>query len=330
MVDTSKWKDKFLSSGIPLEFEAAKVLTGKGFAIDSDYAFRRLYDGLSKDSSVDILATGYMPLIGGNNIQAELFLLIECKYRTENIHWLFLPEINSEDFSPFNLETIRLHDTFSSYTMSNDNIRKFPEQLSACYKGTEIDMNKGAVYDSEIKRGLNQLRYALPRLYCETILHNANQHPDDSVPLLFCPILLTNAKLHVLKEPTNIQTVKDSNTLEDISESANLIEVYTDYGPDFVNHCIEACKDLHDLKIVDRNKIFKRRTERKIDKYDFATPIYRAFELASGSTNFLKRYFTQFIVCNFDSFPNLLDLVIKHIREDLISLKQVIKMDQNN
>ena len=100
MAKNSSWKSKLLSSGVPLEFEAAKILTAKGFAVDADYTFTRIYEGVSKDASVDIMGTGYLPLNDRNSVKAELYLLIECKYRSPKTQWLFLPEINDPDFNP--------------------------------------------------------------------------------------------------------------------------------------------------------------------------------------------------------------------------------------
>ena len=324
MSKNGNWKSKLLSSGIPLEFEAAKMLASKGFAVDADYTFNRIYDGVYKDSSVDILATGYLPLSDPNDIKANLCLLIECKYRSPKTQWLFLPEINNEDFSPFYSNTIRVHDVFSSYTMEDKNIREFSLEIQGCYKGVEVDLDKGAVYESEIKRGLNQLRYALPRFYSDSISSNALQHPDDSVPLLFCSILLTNAKLNILKKDATMENVRNSSDLADISEPADIIEVYSGYGPDFKSHCINACRELQDIEIYDRNGIFKRRTEMKIDKYDFVTPLFLTRELTVGSTSFLNKDFTQFVICRFEFFESFLSSVNNVVEKDLATLHQVI------
>jgi hypothetical protein len=54
-----KWKSNLLSTSLPLEYEVARTLVTKGFAVEADYTYGRdAESGQSKDFSVDILARG--------------------------------------------------------------------------------------------------------------------------------------------------------------------------------------------------------------------------------------------------------------------------------
>jgi hypothetical protein len=93
-----KWKNRLLSSGIPLEYDVAKEFVSKGFAIDADYSYARSDQGFEKDFSVDLRASAYPPVTNPNEVKANLNILAECKFRSIEKKWLFLPEINAPDF----------------------------------------------------------------------------------------------------------------------------------------------------------------------------------------------------------------------------------------
>ncbi len=86
---TSEMEKQLVSSSLPLEFEAAKILVSKGFSTSADFAYARSDSGFIKDFSVDLHATGYIPFSNPNEVVATLQLLVECKQRHPNISWLF-------------------------------------------------------------------------------------------------------------------------------------------------------------------------------------------------------------------------------------------------
>lgn len=90
-----KWKSGLLSSSLPLEYEAAKTLTAKGFPVEADYLFGRENEaGIATDNSVDILARGFPPFKDPNRIDGTVSLLVECKYRVRDTKWLFFQDPN--------------------------------------------------------------------------------------------------------------------------------------------------------------------------------------------------------------------------------------------
>lgn len=85
MSGSKKWKSKLLSSSFPLEYEVAKSLVAEGFSVSFDFTYCRNDNGTLKDFSVDILGVGEPPFLDPNQSDADLDLLIECKYRDENV-----------------------------------------------------------------------------------------------------------------------------------------------------------------------------------------------------------------------------------------------------
>jgi hypothetical protein len=121
-----------------LEFDVAKILVAKGFSIDSDFTYSRkdsAASGVVKDFSVDIEALAFPPFDPkGNELHAQLQLLVECKYRYPKTKWLFLPDING-DLSSFTPGyTIRVVNQFSQYTLEKKSCYEYESNFPMCYK----------------------------------------------------------------------------------------------------------------------------------------------------------------------------------------------------
>jgi hypothetical protein len=176
--DSVKWKPRLVSSSLPLEYEAARHLAEKGFAVSADYAYARDDLGVTKDFSVDIHARGFAPFSDQNKNWASLDLLVECKQRGPNVSWLFLPDPNDPGFSPVTLGcTLRSFDAFSHWFLPSNATVGFDKGVQFCYKGVEVDDISGQVFDSELKHGVAQLQYALPRVVCDNALSGLDGLP---------------------------------------------------------------------------------------------------------------------------------------------------------
>ncbi len=252
-----KWKDKLISKGIPLEFEAARILIANGFLVTADYTYARDDFGQLKDFSVDIHAEIDTPFKKSKEWTGILNLLVECKQRNPNVRWLFLPDINERDLSPIKFgETLRVVDNFTySSFIPIQSTSEFDKDVSFCYKGVEIDEKTGNVWDSEIRHGISQLKYALPTLLVDKITWSGRE-----VPFLFCPILLTNSKLMILNNDVTTDDVQETSSLNAIAKTVPYLFLYSEAGPDFRRHCIKECKDLSNLNW---GEVDKYRMERK-------------------------------------------------------------------
>lgn len=310
MSNSGKWKSKLISSSLPLEFEVAKFLVSKGFSVNADYTYARDDSGVVKDFSVDLHATAYLPFSNPNKITAQLDLLVECKQRNPNIKWLFFPEPNFPDFSSITLgRTIRVIDEFSIKFFRSNVTVDFDAPIPHCYKGVEVDELNGNVYDSELKHGISQLQYALPRLLAETALSNLYGHLEDNNPFLICPILLTTAKLMVAQRKLTTNMVEAATCLSDVSEPVPYLVLYSDYGPDFKRHCITECTQLGKLDPEILNKFDTYRSRN--GEYSSISTSFFCHCLATGMRSDLVSYFTQFVVCQLSS----LDVLVRDIKQ---------------
>ncbi len=83
---TKDWKEHLLSSGIPLEHSARQVLQRYASGRVSEFRFERANEnGIPTVFSVDLNAT-----LITEDFWLEVF--VECKYRHDNVVWVFTPE----------------------------------------------------------------------------------------------------------------------------------------------------------------------------------------------------------------------------------------------
>ena len=324
MTEKVKWKSKLLSSSVPLEYEVAKALVSAGFAVDSDYSYSRDDGGVTKDFSVDIHATAYLPL-RSRNYSATLELLVECKHRHPGNKWLFFPDPNASDMSPFTLgRTLRAVDGFSKVFFAPNCTVPFDENACFCIKGVEVDISNGVVHDAEIRHGLSQLQYALPRLLSDSITFNLLGHEDDNSPFLFCPILLTTSEVLVAHEGISINSVERASSLEDIASAVPFVVLYLDSTPEFARHRKTACSELDEIS-RHRNTKEVEAYRSQMGEYAFQLPVTQCMTLANSVGAKFGDYFSQAIVCSLRHFPALIE-EIKKVSVSAIKTKKKRKV----
>lgn len=313
-MSSKAWKDKFISSGLPLEFEVGKILKSKKFFFNYDYSYSRDKPTLTNDSgkkadiytdsSVDLNAWSFTPFDDEDADQtAWLQLLIECKYAHPKKKWLFLPDIYTNKFSHYRHgSSIRYIDRFSKKFLKYNATESFDKQNHICYKETEIDIETGDCEERPVRKGISQLQYALPRLIYDYILE-CGDDDDFALPLFFCPILVTTAELRVLKPKVTIEEVNNSTNLDDIAITVPYLVLISDCGPDFQKHCAKQCDGLQNNKW--RNLTKYRRDH---GESDFLLPETECRMLSEG---WGLSFFSPFVVCSLNKFPILLQRIKK-------------------
>ena len=321
MSDNLKWKSALLSSNMPLEFEASNILVSKGFAVHSGFKYSINDSGVIKDAPVDIHAAAHTPFSDMKKATARIEFLIECRHRHRNHIWLFLPDMNKPDFSPVTLgNTIRIVDQFSPYAVESKASFHFDSKIPVCHKGIEVDTEHGNVSDTVFKEGLARLQYALPRLLTENTLFYLNNHPDDNIPFLFCPILLTTAKLFVASENMNIIQIEASSAIEDIAVQVPYLIIYSDYGPDFEYQCKTECNRLKKFQRSDKATLIEQKRARYYGTQQ-NLPFTIIESLINAERYYLNTFFTQFIICDKPHFEELVNTIKKTVTSALRTRK---------
>ena len=155
------WKERLMTSGAPLEFEAAKILVSKGFTVDSKY--KQTVSNSWREMNVDLHASAAPPFSDPESADGLFEILVSCAQRRSEEVWLFLPDPNKPDDSPAaSGNGIRIVDNFSSYVVDTKAVDDLDSNMPVCFKGLEINEATGAIVEPVIEWGLSQLQFALP------------------------------------------------------------------------------------------------------------------------------------------------------------------------
>lgn len=333
------FKTKLLSSGLPLEFQVARILVSNGFDITPDFKYSRSNYSVSqshedkyaeKDFSVDIDADFSPFNVKRPGYNERLNLLVECKYRHPGVSWLFFQDPNKPDETSLRHFVLRFFDKFSPYELDIKHIKHifdFEEKIKSVYKGVDVCMCQGhneEATDNQILRGLSQLQYALPRLITimlsdemdSQILWHKSIEEDvkEIAPFFICPILVTNAEIFVAKKRVSIKDINSSNKLEDIATKVPYVDVFYGYGPEFENHCK---KEFEPLRNILNNKKFVTLNNMFVNAKGYEglgwTPHNFLKALIEAKENPLRIFFTKFIVCSENKLPKLICEIKKEV-----------------
>lgn len=227
----SKWKEYFLKSGVPLEYEVLEYLNTRGCIANFEYSyFRPNEDAIEREFSYDIDAT-YLKW----EHQEHFFdLMIECKYRDKSTNWIFLPWRYGGVDEMGHLAFLHPLDIFNESLKFTYSYPQLPPIAQACSKGIEITTD--GQNPKTITQAINQLSYAMSNrivsdmaiqyevsLGCETIFYNI-------------PIIVTTANLYRLKEGITIECIKKSNELDEVATRENLLIMKTNSGKDLLRY----------------------------------------------------------------------------------------------
>ena len=318
-----KWKSRLLSSSLPLEFEAAKILHQQGFVTTYDYLYSRNSGSEEKDFSIDLKSVKYI------DIQERLIsinALVECKFRETSKKWVFLPEISNAEMSVFTLGcTLNTFSEFSTIQINNQPLYDFESSFEFGLKGTEINLTTGETFDKDIIHGISQLKYGLPYLIRNCIMSNC-YHYNDAAPFFVFPILLTNAELYIFDETFSIDAVKNTDSLMSICKKVPYIIHYSEPGPDFIKHhksIFESFSEIiKDNKGIDLFEKFHLQKKELI--YPSAIETIKSLEESSPGFD-SDKYYSQYFICTVDSFSDLIEAIVKNINRTLIKAKKTNK-----
>jgi hypothetical protein len=177
------------------------------------------------------------------------------------------------------------------------------------------------VHESEIRHGLLQLQYALPRLLTDRIRFEINHRSDENTPFFFCPILLTTSPLLAARPGVKISTVERADKLEDFSTVVPWVVVHSDLTPDFERHMATQCAELS--RIADESRVKELEKFREANgEYKHRLPTEQLKMLSGKKNGRLFKYFSQTIVCSLEHFPRLLQEIEKTAKSVANRLKE--------
>jgi hypothetical protein len=322
--DDLKWKAELLSSGLPLQFEAAKLLASRGFRVDSDFKYAWADGGRVKDCSVDLHARVFTPFSGPERPTGALDLVLECRHTRPEVSWLFLPHPNlPADSAAVPGRSIRVVDEFSLCCVDGGAAAAFEAELPICCKGLQIDQALGRVDDVELRQGLGQLQDVLPRLMVESVLLHLGDQPHQNVPFLFCPIFLTTAPLLVARQELGVEKVEQSSALRELAAEVPYLVMILDYGPGFQSLCQKEFRRLQQLERSD-DLLMVETKRAALCSSQHELPVATIESLMAADPYRLQRLFTRFIVCTNSQLSDLVGK-IQQAAESALQSRQELR-----
>jgi hypothetical protein len=289
------FKNALLSSGLPLEYSAEGVLRRRNFGdVLGDFAFSRV--GAQGEMSID-LAAGKRVFseslerhvngrLEGLKIRTNWRVLLEAKYRTDNVNWLFAPYDGASDhlheYGPGRER--RTHISFGEEHSSS----KVTIQPITLYSGSDADRNliappvclrgiesrpvakdageKNEAYSAQIRKAARQIQFAivpymLPlirelalRLRADAYGQNRTPRSDrllDRTRTIFSAYLVTTAAIFVLKPTATIEAIRKASSIEDVGTRVPCVELFTSPSNDLLEHHRTMLRDLRNWTQVD-------------------------------------------------------------------------------
>jgi hypothetical protein len=233
-----------LKSGLPLEAQVATILDRQGFEVMGEYGYMRPDPaGVLKKHSVDIRARKF--IVNTNNEHwADFELLVECKYNHPSCHWVFAPgKFTGHGYGG----TATLHDDLCPSRTRNHDLAEaslwdIDGKTERCIKGAVLfskgnGNGRGGSVEAAVEHGASQLRHAVPQLLARALQYQAHMESDDRVTaIVLCPLLVTNAPLHVLKKGATVRRVQDARSLSEVTKEYQFVRLAQALGPDLEDY----------------------------------------------------------------------------------------------
>jgi len=174
---SNKWKASLLKSSLPLEQMTAELICKNNFHIGGEFAYSKMNnEGKYVDFSVDLLASKMKEHRSDIKVWSDLNLLVECKYSSPNIQWIFSTYPKLE---PMCASTVQTYESALPVISIKTPLNKL--EKDAFYGINGFALTDTSFDNKRIRHGLNQLRNAIPSLVKKLIDSGVNVHDRDEI-----------------------------------------------------------------------------------------------------------------------------------------------------
>lgn len=244
-----KWKELLLKSSLPLEHVIATKLSDLNWTVWGQYPYTRSNEsGRDTEFSADLHA--FKEYSTETHWIATLDVLIECKYASPGVKWIFLPYPGSAELFSGVIKTFQA--VSNKQVTNTSRLEKFESNFEYCIRGIALHDNN--CDESAITHGTAQLQYAMPRLAERTFSnHIQDRLLDEEITIDFaCAILVTTAPLYCLKPNISLDDVLTADSLESIIEPRDTLVLWNSESPDRLNYCEGIYKQIPADSIEER------------------------------------------------------------------------------
>lgn len=236
---TAKRIDNLLKSSLPLEHQVAAIADDCSFFNCGEFSYYRLNEvGQATEFSIDLLVSANLPADENADVSKDISVLIECKYASPSVEWVFSTVPKHE---PIVMSGLSPFQWSGDYHLSGLQTIVSLEPQAYCTRG--VSLSSTSADPTQIRHGLQQLRYAIPNLLRSLHIENRDLDMSPSIPIIV-PLLVTNAPLRVLNADASIAMAGQSVSLEAITTLHSHLCVYQKAGPELKALCYKTAKEL--------------------------------------------------------------------------------------
>lgn len=217
------WKESLLKSSLPLETIVAEILTQLDLEIEGEFSYLRTnQEGIETEFSIDIVAQKLFDLTNRTKNLGVIDFLVECKYCSPGIKWIFSPLPKYMGYRGF----ISVIDYLSIIKVKEILLSDPVEKYQYCLKG--ISLQDKTINPQVIKHGIDQLRYAIPPYQID--IYRIQLIPELSEIHYIIPILVTTAPIYVLHNNLSFSDILKADNLEQVAEKKDAVIIYNEAG----------------------------------------------------------------------------------------------------
>lgn len=323
MSNESMWKEALLSSAIPIAFEAAQILVEKGFSVVPDFRFSVFDHGKKTDRHVDIHAFS-MPCVSGSQTKdARLDILVQCAHFSREAILVFLSDPNPEASSPvIPGNTLRVIDNFSSRVLDMKAGEYLDRGIAKALSGVVLETRLGSAEKDSVTRHVELLQFGLPRLITENTLEFMLGAPEQNIPFMIAPVLISSAPLYVTKEGVTTEEIIRAGALEEVCAEKPCVLYYSRYGPDFEATVRNEAESLRILLHKQRAMSIEMKRARYY-KTQVNLPFTIIDSFIQAKRYYLEAFFSQFFIVHSSHFPVFTDEIRNTSQKILETGKQI-------
>lgn len=302
-MSNKNWKDFLLSSGLPLEYSVIKILEKLDISSPEEYSYERKNElGLPAYFSVDINAEQY--IISNDDVISILDLLIECKYRHDDVKWIFTPQ-KIKSIVPQPWEVFITLDVLSRKRIDKKYLTDYINKYSVCRKG--IELLSDSFNPKSIDQAIHQLKFGVSKRIIQQYsrqVHSIDSSFDRPVTLL--PIIVTTADLWILKEDISLEELKSENEIENVAIQQDSLLLY--HPPD--NELVNFTKDRFDSEVNSNDVLKVNKFLKKINTNAIESHRSQKYTISSY-------YPCYFAIINYKAFEREISNIFKIFKKDI-------------
>lgn len=218
------WKEHLLSSGVPLEHSVAETVQSLGLSGPTEFKYERPNElGIPTVFSVDVRAAQ----VNIRHSQVWIDFFIECKYRHDNIKWIFTPQ--EENYLTFEFNERDLYNVLDQFAdgfkLNTSDDPSVQSRYPLCSRGIEI-LPQGPNPKS-IDQAVQQLAYAISDQTVEAIDHQTKHMLGRPSPVwLLVPIIVTTASLWRIRLGVTVDMIRKATDIDAIAEPRMIVVLH--------------------------------------------------------------------------------------------------------